>query len=95
MNHYVIVQRAPSLFGLLLAAGFILWLWKWVLLIIGTLAALVLIYYLVKAIAQRQAERAAALEATRQRADRQLNAWMAGDPRATFGWDANGKDARS
>lgn len=93
---HVIVQRTSSLFGLLLVAGFIVWLWKWVLLIVGICAALVLAYYLVKALAQRQAEQAAAIEATRQRADRQLNGWMSGDPRATFGWETtDGKDARS
>lgn len=95
MREVILVReaRAPSLFGLLLVAGFILWLWKWVLLIVAVASALVLIYYLVKAFKKANAEIDAALEATRQRADRQLDGWMAGDPRATYGW-GDGEDAR-
>lgn len=91
----VIIQNPPSLFGLLLVAGFIVVFWKWFLLIVGIISVLVLAYFLAKAVMARRAQQDAMIEATRQRADRQLSGWLSGDERAVFGWETNGKEQGS
>jgi hypothetical protein len=92
MNHEVNVnirqQEPVSVFWLLLFVAVVIFYWKWVLLIIGTLAALYLAWCLIKAARQDMAARRQMEADTRVRADRQLYGYMSGDPRATYGgWD--------
>lgn len=79
--------RAPTLTGLLLTAGFVLWVWKYVL--IAAVAA-GLLWQLYKGLRQEQEIRArerADREALVARADTQHNLVMQGDPRGTYGED--------
>lgn len=90
---------------LLVIAAFMYW--KWVLLILGSIAALFLIWWLVKAVLQdlqdqAAMEAAAADQARRERERLRRNAtvenrlWHEGDPRGTYGMDyEHGKEPGS
>lgn len=98
MRDVLIVQQGGrsggSFLGGLLLLGLVLWLWKWVLLIVGIASVLVLAYFLTKAIVADRAAKQAAEESIKTRADRQLHGYMSGDPQATYGYgDINEQDA--
>ncbi len=89
----VIVRQQPvSLFGVFFVVVLFLMFWKWVLVVVGSIAAAVLVYYLAKAMHQRQREQDELEKQIRDRADRQLNWYMSGDPRGLYGedWDDEG-----
>lgn len=88
MKREVIVvehRQAPSLFGLFFAVILILIFWKWVLLVVGSIAAVVIAWLLYRAIRKDLREQDELNQALRDRADQQ-NAWFcAGDPRGAHG----------
>lgn len=92
------VQREASLFWPILLILTAFMYWKWVLLIIGAVAAAFLIYWLVKSVRQDMHEQAAmeafaAEQARKERARLRHNATVEdqlvyrGDPAGTYGLD--------
>jgi hypothetical protein len=95
----VIVQQPQvSLFGVFFVLILALMFWKWVLFVVGTIAAIFLFAWLLRAIDQDLKAQAALIQSERQRkaaeeaalserAVLQDRQWYAGDPRGTYGED--------
>lgn len=89
-NRNVLIARGTqsvSMMGLLLVAGFIVWAWKYVVLVGAAVLVIGLLYLGLRQelkIRERERDAKAALVA---RADAQHNWVMQGDPRGTYGED--------
>lgn len=96
MKHEVVIrqQQPVSFFGAFFCFILLCMIWKWVLLVISVIAALVIAYWLTRAVRDDLREQAALKEELKQRADRQLNWYMSGDPRGIYGEEyGNGEEA--
>jgi len=84
------IRQASSFWPCLIIFAAI-WFWKWVLLVVGLIAALVLLAFAVKAIVQDTRARVAAEEQRKhelaRRADAENALWHAGDERGIYGLD--------